>query len=493
MKRTKHNLSHYHLTTADMGDLIPIGCVEALPGDTFQHRTNLLMRLSPMVAPVMHPVTVRVHHFFVPNRILWDGWEDFITGGPDGNNADIPPTVQVPTSENAYEDRPLLNYLGLARAANEAKEVNALPIYAYNRIYNEFYRDQDLIQERQANDMTIAKCAWEKDYFTTARPWTQKGDPVSLPIGDSAPVIGNGSTPRFGLGAEGSDERNLRGVQATNNVELAGGSLGSDHGLYWGNQTGLIADLSAATSNDINDIRRAFAIQRYQEARAAYGSRYTEYLRYLGVNPRDSRLQRPELLGGGRTQVNISEVLQTAPETADDPNTTTDYGVGDMYGHGIAAMRSNKYRRFIDEHGYIISLMSVRPKAMYEQGAERHWLRKDKEDYFQRELQYIGQQEVYDDELFIDGEQNTVFGYSDRYSEYRWQQSRVTGEFRDQLNYWHLARQFENQPVLNQSFIDCDPSKRIFNEQTQHSLWIMAQHKMVARRMVGKRSIGRIF
>ena len=210
------------------------------------------------------------------------------------------------------------------------------------------------------------------------------------------------------------------------------------------------------------------------------------------MNPSDSRLQRPEYLGGGRAQVAISEVLQTANEAASDR-----FGVGDLYGHGVASMRSNAYRRHFNEHGYQMSLLSVRPKAMYTQGAERHWLRRDREEFWQRELEHIGQQAVFNGEVFLDStptaaEMYATFGFQDRYKEYREVESKVAGEFRTTLNYWHLAREFASQPVLNQSFSDCNPSKRIFNVQNQHTLWIAAQHKLIARRLVSRSAAGRI-
>lgn len=226
----------------------------------------------------------------------------------------------------------------------------------------------------------------------------------------------------------------------------------------------------------------------FAEARARYGSRYTEYLRYLGIRPRDSRLQRPEYLGGGKVRVSTSEVLQTTNTVGGQPEDER-FGVGDLYGHGVAHIRSNRYRRTFDEHGYCMTLLSVRPKAMYLQGTPRTFLRRNREDFWQRELQQIGHQEIWGGEIYSedgDGEteQYATFGYADRYREYKEEKSRVAGEYRDVLNYWHLAREFAERPVLNQSFSDCDPSLRIFNVQNQDTLWIAVNHSLVARRLV---------
>lgn len=481
MKRSKFNLSHYHLLTGNMGELLPAGLVEVLPGDTFQHHTNVLIRLSPMAAPVMHGMQVRVHHWFVPHRLVWDGFEEFITGGPDGRNADTVPqiTAQGPSS--------LADYFGIPEAG---VSVSALPFRAYNTVFNEWYRDQDLVPEVDLSSQNILKCAWEKDYFTTARPWSQKGDTVTVPLGQTAVVRGlateSSNLPTNLLNAtddsdSGMPAADYRGVFA----RIMNGAESVPYPKVY-------ADLSAATGTNVNDLRRAFALQRFAEARARYGSRYTEYLRYLGVRPKDGRLERPEFLGGGQIQVSVSEILQTAPESGSGPG--TEYGVGDMYGHGIAALRSNAYRRTFDEHGYVLSLLSVRPKAIYVSGVPRSLLRLDREDFFQRELQFIGQQEIWRDEVFAsnDGSGRTTWGYQDRYREYREQPSSVSGEFRELLNYWHLARDFDQAPGLNASFITCDPSKRIFNVQGNDTLWVMCQHRLAARRLVAGHAAGRI-
>jgi len=485
MKRSKHTLSHYRMVTGNMGELMPISCIPVLPGDTLQHSTSALVRVSPLNTPVMHPVTVRLHHFYCPNRILWDGWEDFITGGPDGTNTD-----PIPTVETTGGSKSILSYLGCPPIPGI--DVNALPLRACNLIYNEYYRDQDLQNKRDDESLNFGmRCSWEKDYFTSARPWSQKGPSVSLPMGGTAPIV---SPPGASTGQE---------------VHVGDGDRDADNPYHWDMNSGtppkleygantvgpgapLLADLTQAESPDINDWRAAFSIQRYQEARARYGSRFTEYLRYLGINPSDARLQRPEFLGGGSTRLNFSEVLQTAPTDASGGAEPNAVGIGDMFGHGIAGIRSNKYRKFFEEHGYVITMLSVRPKSIYMNGVPRDFLKTTKEDFYQKELTNLGQQEVYQAELYAENDRD-VFGYQDRYHEYRSQPSSVSQEFRDTLNAWHLARELEPDVTLNASFVECEPSTRIFQiEEGVDTLWIMANHNIVARRLVPKTARPRI-
>ncbi|UDN67901.1 major capsid protein [robinz microvirus RP_178] len=502
MKRNKFTLSNYRLFTCDMGQLIPVGLTEALPGDTFQLSSTALVRVSPMAAPVMHPVTVRLHHFFVPHRLVWDGWEDFITGGPDGMDASSPPTETTPAGNGGGAiEGTLWDYLGVHGSATSCA-LNAMPLYGINKIFNEYYRDQDLVTERLEDDITVPNIAWGKDYFTTARPWTQKGPEVTLPLGTEAPILGL---------ATGVNAASTWTTQPALDVRETGGTAATQYARAYLNtnsppQTMYIeenaarnaagqpgwpyvrADLSAAGAININDFRRAFALQRYQEARSRYGSRYTEYLRYLGVTPSDARLQRPEYLGGGTTRLNFSEVLQTAQ---DEPVGDRDsFGVGDLYGHGVAGVRHRRIRRFIEEHGYIHSFMSVRPKGIYMQGINRTFLKTTKEDFWQKELQHIGQQAVYEGEILLPtgggAAMTNTFGFSDRYDEYRNTPSYVAGEFRNTLDYWHMARDLTGPIALNEEFVTCVPTKRVLNVQTTDALWCMVNNHVVARRMVSR-------
>jgi len=478
VKTNKHTLSHYRLLTGNMGRLIPFGMVEVLTNDTIQHSAQVFMRFSPMAAPVMHPVTVRVHHFFVPHRLSWPqsengGFEEFITSGPDGLNAETIPTETVTPAEGD-----LLDYLGLPIGVTQ--DVSALPIRCFNMIFNEYYRDQDLVTERDLDDVTLPLIAWEKDYFTTSRSSPQKGAAVTVPLGTTAPIKTAAATGGNAISIySDSDDKYHRATADAAYVGLEAAETGT-YPLY--------ADLSAVGGVDVTTFREAFALQRYAEARARYGSRFVEYLKYLGARPQDSRLQLPEMLGGGRARVNISEVLQAANEAASDR-----FGVGDLYGHGVAALRSNAYRRNFPEPGYILSMLSVRPAAMYMQGTHRTWMRRTREEFWQKELEHIGQQEVWQGELYSDGANDyNTFGYQDRYSDYRMVPNGVSGQFRDTLDYWHLARDFATPPALNSSFVECDPSTRIFNVQNEDTLWIATQHNMVARRLVSKNATPRI-
>ena len=496
MKRSKFSLSNYKLCSLNMGDLVPVGLTEVLPGDTIQQATGVLLRASPLVAPVMHPCRVRVHHWYVPNRIIWEDWEDFITGGPDGNDASVYPTITFSGGSGAATGS-LADYLGVPTGV-DGIEVSALPFRAYALIWNEWYRDQDLATELTVDitsgadtttDTDLQKCAWERDYFTISRPWEQKGPAISLPLGTEAPITGlyargTGGESATSLAHDYWDSagNNVNPVVGNNNwVDVAAIATQTTGAVGSGNLPQVKADLSNATAASINDLREAFGLQRYEEARARYGSRYTEYLRYLGVRSSDARLQRPEYLGGGRATLQFSEVLQTAPDDATNP-------VGQLKGHGIAALRSNRYRRFIEEHGWILSTISVRPKTIYMDGLQRHWNRRTKEDFWQKELQHIGQQEILNKEVKAGhATPEGVFGYGDRYDEYRHQWSSISGEFREStLDFWHFGRQFATDPALNETFIECVPPETPFAITTQDQLYAMVNHSIQARRFVAK-------
>lgn len=497
MKRSKHSLSHYKLLTMDMGKLIPLTWYETLPGDTIQQRTSCLIRVSPMVSPAMHPCVVRIQNFFVPYRLLWEDWEDFITGGEDGLDASVHPYID----SSAIAEGSLADYLGVPVNSSYSPDIryNALPFRAYAAIFNEWYRDQNLVTkltidltdgEDTTTNQSIQNVAWEKDYFTTARGATQLGAAVTVPIGDTAPVLGIGLDTGATFGAGGTVKESAGANRAYTNWEEHTTSVSASDAshLYTEedpNNAGfpyIRADLSSAVGVDVNDLRLAFALQRYQEARQQYGARYVEYLRYLGVRSSDGRLNNPEFLSGGRNTLQFSEVL-----AHDDANT------GEMYGHGIGALRTNRFRRFFEEHGLVMTLASVVPKSIYTTGLHKKWSREVKEDYFQRELQLIGEDEVYNKEIYADHTTpDGIFGYQARYDEYRTHPSSVSGEFLSTLNHWHLARMFTSDPALNQSFTDCVPSKRIMASTGTDCLYVMANHSIQARRMLIKRAYSKI-
>lgn len=501
MKRSKHSLSNYKLFTCDMGELVPCGIFEVLPGDTIQHATSLLLRCSPMVTPAMHPVDVRLHHWYVPHRLIWAEFEDFITGGPAGVSLPTFPTISMPGGGGAVIGS-LADYLGVPTGVNSLA-VSALPFRAYALIWNEWYRDQDLetelvISTASGADVTtstaLKNAAWEKDYYTSARPWEQKGPSITIPLGSNAPVTG--ISIQNNLAAVLAAQASTGVIASADLAANAPAWRGADTSLFIKAQTNAVpnsstnrpqvfADLSTASAITVNALREALALQRFEEARARYGSRYVEYLRYLGVPSSDARLQRPEYLGGGRQTIQFSEVLQTAEGT--NP-------VGTLRGHGISSVRSNRYRRFIEEHGYILTLASVRPKTIYMQGLKRHWNRRSKEDYWQKELEHIGQQPVMKKEVYAGAAApDGTFGYQDMYDEYRREESTISGEFRTTLNSWHFGRSFGAEPSLNASFVSCVPPENPFAVPSTDVLWNMAKHSIQARRLVSKNGHSFIF
>lgn len=520
-KRSKFNLSHMNLLTSAMGYICPIQCQEVLPGDSFLQDISIFMRTMPLVAPVMHPVYVSIHSWFVPTRLLWSDFEDFITGGPDGRSVPTPPTISF--SPDNYKIGELADYLGVPEIKTNTINVSALPFRAYNLIYNEKYRDQDLLPEQPFSDTSgvdsttntrLLRAAWTKDYFTLARPFEQKGPSVSVPIGagqaggdvtgitatstvrsiNDGPLrvrsntqpsinpatytlsvnLNNNRTPGavFGVQASG-DEMSQIGLRVDNpqdfiavDTTVQGGSFTLD---------GNIGKL------DLRDFREAMAIQRFEEKRALYGSRYPDYLRFLGIRPSDARLNEPEYLGGGRRTIQFSEVLQTAP--GDEP-------VGTLRGHGINALKTPRFLRFFEEHGFVMSFLIIRPKPIYMNGLPKMFSRNTKYDYWQLEYQHIGQESIKNKELYVDHPQpDGVFGYGNRYNEYRTHPSMVHGEFRTVYKDWHLARDFSNPPTLNGDFITCHPDNRIFAETTDNydKFLCMVQNNIRARRVISKK------
>ncbi|MEM3318412.1 MAG: major capsid protein [Thermoplasmatales archaeon] len=474
-RRSVFDLSHERKFTMNMGDLVPILCQEVIPGDTFRMNLEQLVRFQPMLAPMMHRVNVFTHFFFVPNRIIWNEWEDFITGGEDGTKNPLFPTfsrsANVAKTDFKLTPGSLSDYLGYPVAnqpttAPALVPISQLPYRAYHKIWNEFYRDQNLqepvnislssgstplnIQNPDSTSwatraLCIQKRAWEKDYFTSSLPFAQKGQQLSIPLSNSqASVKANDIEIRVGTKRDG----------ANYDIEASDSSLDGEP---------LYTDLGDVTASSINELRKAFNLQRWLEKNARGGSRYIEQLLvHFGVKSSDARLQRPEYLGGGKTPVTISEVLQNSATESSSPQ-------GNMAGHGVSAGSSHSFKKYFEEHGFVIGIMSVLPRTAYMQGLPKIFNKFDKFDYYWPDFAHLGEQEVKQGELYYDPSSNVnndkTFGYQPRYTEYRYVMDSVHGDFTGNLDFWHLGRKFENEPQLNQEFIKANPSHRIFAVQ----------------------------
>lgn len=491
-KRSSFPLSHYRLFSAKMGYIYPIACYEVLPGDTFRQSTSLFLRVAPMVTPVMHPCHVKIHSWYVPYRLLWDDWENFRTGGPDGMDASEVPYITAP--EGGFKIGSLADYLGIPTGVAGLK-VNAFAFRAYNYVANENYRDERVqdpvkwVKTGGADTETatdLLPSPWGRDYFTTASPTPQTGPEVTIPVnmGDAGTptltgtVTGNG-VPTFT--ANGGVVVNSL-TNTNGNVTFRQGTGGSDPALRWNDPALKVninyqpGEASIGTVN-IADWREAMALQRFEEARSLWGARYNEFLMDMGIRPSDARLQLPEYLGGARQTIQFSEVLQTAPG-GDDP-------VGTLRGHGIGAMRTNRFRRFFEEDGIVLTFAMVRPIGIYMQGLHKMWSRRTKEEFYNYQFEHLSQQPIYTRELYAGvSDQEKVFGYQNIYDDYRTIPSGVSGEMRDILNSWHMARDFAQEPVLNADFITSPPTNRIFAAQQNDTLYCMAHHAIHARRLL---------
>lgn len=488
-RRSTFGLSHYRLFSAKMGYIYPIACYEVLPGDTFRQSTSLFLRLAPLVTPVMHPVHVKIHSWYVPYRLLWENWEDFRTRGPDGMDDSEVPYITAP--EGGFPVGSLADYFGIPTGI-DGLEVNAFAFRAYAYIWNENYRDERVqdplpwVMTDGADATTstaLAPSPWGRDYFTTASPTPQTGPGVTIPIQGSAgerSIVSNGQSPQFGV--SGGSMSNLgvvgSGSGQPGDVRLQGG-YGDDafKPVVYGSETGLQLSDSGLGSINIADWREAMAMQRFEETRSLWGARYNEFLMDMGIRPSDARLQLPEYLGGGRQTIQFSEVLQTAPG-GDDP-------VGALKGHGIGAMRTNRFRRFFEEDGIVLTFVMVRPIGIYMQGLHKMWSRRSFAEFYNYQFEHLSQQPVYTRELYAGvTDQDKVFGYQNIYDDYRSIPSQVSGEMRTVLNSWHMARDFSNEPVLNGDFITSPPTNRIFAAQENDTLYCMAHHTIHSRRLL---------
>ncbi len=450
--RSSFNRSHGYKTTMDAGYLVPIFVDEALPGDTFNLDMSGFGRLATPINPVMDNMYLDTFFFAVPVRLLWDNWQKF--HGEQVNPGDSTdytvPVVNTPGS--GYSVGSLFDYFGIPTGVTGLEDINALHSRAYNLIYNEWFRDQNLIDSAvvdtddgpdNAADYVLRRRGKRHDYFTSALPWPQKGDAVSLPLGTTAPVYASGS------------------LSATNYEMRHGGATGDPfNAVRAGTSTSdgaLLADLSAATAATINQLREAFQIQKLYERDARGGTRYTEIIKsHFGVTSPDARMQRPEYLGGGSTSINISPIAQTSSTDATTPQ-------GNLAAIGTVGFSRHGFTKSFTEHCVLIGLACVRADLTYQQGLNRMFSRQTRFDYYYPALAHIGEQAVLSKEIYADGSANDqdVFGYQERFAEYRYKPSQITGQFRSTyatpLDSWHLSQEFSSRPTLNQTFIEENP------------------------------------
>lgn len=534
IQRSVFDRSHDYKTTMDAGYLIPFFVDEVLPGDTFKLRVNAFVRMNTLIAPFMDNVFMDTFFFFVPNRLVWDNWQRFCGEQKNpGDSTDF--LIPSLSGTNTFANGSIFDYMGLPTGVPldpTNTPINALPFRAYNLIYNEWFRDENLIDSVSVlttdgpdpvSNYTLRKRAKRHDYFTSALPWPQKGPSVEIGLSGNAPVNGfdgstsfdfvspafNGSVANggFQLGANNSNYLNglkinwgsgatkgglegsqilqkQSGIGYTNiigqigstdsdfnfagslqgyNFKFSGGkltALGSTDGIY--------ADLSAVNAVSINDLRQAFQIQKFYEKWARGGSRYTETLRVMfNVISPDARLQRPEYLGGTHSRVNVVPTAQTSSTDSVSPQSN-------LSAFGVLGDSAHGFNKSFVEHGYVIGLCCLRADITYQQGLNRMWSRRQLFDFYWPTLAHLGEQVVYNREIYTQGtaEDNGVFGYQERYAEYRYKPSMITGKLRSTdaqtLDVWHLAQKFDALPKLNQDFIEENPPiKRVIAVQNE--------------------------
>lgn len=470
IQRSSFNRSHGYKTTFDSGYLVPFYVDEVLPGDTFNLKCTLFARLATPIVPFMDNMFMETFFFFVPNRLLWDNWQKF--NGEQENPGDSTDFL-IPTMTNSvpYEVGWLADYFGIPTGIANL-EVNALPFRAYNLIYNEWFRDENLQDSvpvpkgdgpDDIYDYKLLRRGKRHDYFTSALPWPQKGPGVEIPLGTSAPIhgISNGSLTNLvtstatNVGSYSLNEgANTYAFGSVGNSSVGKASLSN---IVTGNVSDIYADLTTATAYTINSLRQAFQVQRLYERDARGGTRYTEILRaHFGVVSPDARLQRPEYLGGSSSPININPVQQTSATDSTSPQ-------GNLAAFGLTSSKIHGFTKSFVEHGYIIGLVNVRADLTYQQGLQRLWSRQTRFDFYWPALAHLGEQTVLNKEIYAQGTaaDDDVFGYQERYAEYRYYPSLITGKFRSTyaqpLDMWHLSQKFDSLPTLSAQFIEDNP------------------------------------
>jgi len=489
--RSVFNLSHEVVTSADFGVLYPCLVKDMEPGAKFQLGNNLVIRLNPTIKPVMHDISAYIHYFFVPYRLLWDDWTKFITGDISGNDETPPPTWTPADGENDQDT--LWDYLGFPIKKDMAGCLPSdFPRLAYNKIYDDYFKDQDLVPDFDTETNTgLLKRAYRKDYFTSSRPFTQRGDPAGLPIAGTssavfvanARVAQNNVTSTVPAGEAWSGNN----TQSTE-VFVDGGA--DKPGVFrmsvpQGDLNNNTVDLAANTFN-IAQLRWAFQVQKWQERNARAGVRLKEFIMsHYGVNIGDARLDRAEFIGGSKQKIVLSEVLQTSSSAFESgPVSLTPQG--NLAGHGISAATNRVGTYYAPEHGVMMAILSILPKSMYQQGLDREWNRKTRYDFYFPEFAHLSEQMIENSEIYVtDGQAATntaEFGYQGRYDELRHARSKVTGLMRSDAvpntEYWHGARNFSSVPILNQEFIEVDKASydRLFALENAYQCQVRIGH-----------------